>query len=158
MAVKIMAAGSKGFLKTASMLLASLFLVQGPVQSFQPIQSTPLVPDELTVVDNSVAVLRALDKITARITQLEVPVGDETEFGTLRIKVEYCRTRSPIETPETFAFLEIDDVKRTGGRSRVFSGWMVASSPGLNGLEHAVYDVWVINCKATDPQGSGESR
>lgn len=30
---------------------------------------------------------------------------------------------------------------------RIFSGWMFASSPALNPLEHAVYDVWVIDCK-----------
>lgn len=157
-----MVARSKGFLKGAVFLLVSFLTVsvlagQHPAFSYQPMQSR-LVPDDLTVIENSVAVLRALDKITARITQLEVPVGEEVQFGTLLIRAKYCRTRPAIETPETFAFLEIDDLKRASGRSRVFSGWMVASSPALNALEHAVYDVWVINCKATDPQGSGDNR
>lgn len=102
-------------------------------------------PNAKNNIEQPIVVLRALDKITARITELEVPVGAEAQFGTLFITPRYCRTRPPIEPPETFAYLEIDDHKQTG-RERVFSGWMVASSPALNPLEHAVYDVWVLNC------------
>ncbi|NVJ99593.1 MAG: DUF2155 domain-containing protein [Alphaproteobacteria bacterium] len=102
-------------------------------------------------IAHDIVVLRALDKITARITELEVPVGNEARFGTLRLKALYCRTRPPIEPPETFAYLEIDDLKRNDTVERVFEGWMVASSPALNPLEHPVYDVWVINCKAVGP-------
>jgi|GEM_PF-528693 len=102
-------------------------------------------------VAHNVVVLRALDKITARITEIELPVGEEARFGTLALKALYCRTRPPIEPPETFAYLEIDDIKRDDERERVFEGWMVASSPALNPLEHSVYDVWVINCKTVEP-------
>ncbi len=99
-----------------------------------------------------IVVLRALDKITARITEIELKLGEEVRFGTLAIRAKYCRTRPPIEPPETFAYLEIDDLKRSGEVERVFEGWMVASSPALNALEHAVYDVWVINCKMVEPE------
>lgn len=109
------------------------------------------VPVEEQAVNHNKVVLRALDKITARITEFELAIGDELRFGTLAITARYCRTRPPIETPETFAFLEIDDLKRGGTRVRAFEGWMVASSPALNALEHPVYDVWVINCKMSDP-------
>lgn len=102
-------------------------------------------------VAHNIVVLRALDKITARITEIELPVGEEARFGTLVLSAKYCRTRPPIEPPETFAYLEIDDVKRDEQRERVFEGWMVASSPALNPLEHSVYDVWVINCKTVEP-------
>lgn len=95
--------------------------------------------------------LRALDKITARITEVELPVGDEKKFGTLIIKARYCRSRPPQETPESFAYLEIDDVKVSGKRERIFDGWMLASSPAVSALEHAVYDVWVIGCKTVAP-------
>lgn len=115
-------------------------------------------PDELAVEERDIVVLRALDKITARITEVELPIEEEARFGTLAVKAKYCRTRPPIETPETFAYLEIDDLKRSGERQRVFEGWMVASSPALNALEHAVYDVWVINCKTAEPDASGGSR
>lgn len=102
-------------------------------------------------VPHNIVVLRALDKITARITELEVPVGEEARFGTLVLTPLYCRSRPPIEPPETFAYLEIDDLKRNDTLERVFEGWMVASSPALNPLEHSVYDVWVINCKTVEP-------
>ena len=108
--------------------------------------------------NHNIVVLRALDKITARITEIELPVGEETQFGTLALSAKYCRTRPPIEPPETFAYLEIDDIKRHGTRERVFEGWMVASSPGLNALEHPVYDVWVINCKMSEPDSDAGNR
>ena len=101
--------------------------------------------------------LRALDKITARITEIDLPVGEEGHFGTLALKALHCRTRPPIEPPETFAYLEIDDIKRGGARARVFEGWMVASSPALNALEHPVYDVWVISCKTASPESQSET-
>jgi len=108
--------------------------------------------------DHNVVVLRALDKITARITEIELPVGQEGRFGTLALTARYCRTRPPIEPPETYAYLEIDDLKRHDVRERVFEGWMVASSPALNALEHPVYDVWVINCKMADPASEDGKR
>lgn len=108
-------------------------------------------PSNLESEARNIVVLRALDKITARITEIELPLDEEVRFGTLAIRAKYCRTRPPIETPETFAYLEIDDLKRSGDIERVFEGWMVASSPALNALEHAVYDIWVINCKMVEP-------
>lgn len=104
-----------------------------------------------------IAVARALDKITARITELELPVGESVDFGALSITARYCRSRPPEETPETFTFLEIDDRLEDGTLNRVFSGWMLASSPALHALEHPVYDVWVISCKAASPEESGGS-
>lgn len=127
--------------------------------TFTPVQAQDsIVPDALATEENDTVVLRALDKITARITEIALPIGQEVRFGTLAIGARYCRTRPPIETPETFAYLEIDDLKRSGERSRVFEGWMVASSPALNALEHAVYDVWVVNCRMTLPESPDESR
>lgn len=89
---------------------------------------------------------KTLDKITARTTTYQIVVGESATFGSLEITVRYCRSRPPEEPPETFAFLEITDDQRTGDVVKVFSGWMIASSPGWNALEHPVYDVWVISC------------
>ena len=97
--------------------------------------------------DGRVAVLQGLDKITARISTFEAPVGRPVGFGTLRIVSRYCRKRPPEEPPETTAFLEIDEVSRDGPALRLFSGWMFASSPALASLEHPVYDVWVFDCR-----------
>lgn len=102
-----------------------------------------------------VAELRALDKITARTFDIEAPVDETVRFGTLDITVRYCRTRPPEEPPETFAFLEIDDEPPGRIRRPVFSGWMVASSPALNPLEHPVYDVWVLTCRAAHADRAG---
>lgn len=103
------------------------------------------------------AVAGALDKITAKVTELELPRGEEVAFGTLRITARACHQRPPEEPPETYIFLEIDDVKADGTRVRVFTGWMLASSPALSTLEHAVYDVWAISCKTFSAEGSSGS-
>ncbi|MEQ8405895.1 MAG: DUF2155 domain-containing protein [Oceanicaulis sp.] len=101
----------------------------------------------------SVAILRGLDKVTARTRDFEAPVGETVAFGALDVTVRYCRKRPPEEPPEVFTFIQIDD-RRTDGfgveteGERIFSGWMFASNPALNPLEHPVYDVWVIDCRA----------
>ncbi len=122
----------------------------------QDSSSVSLLPKD-NAINHNIIVLRALDKITARITEIEIEIGNEVQFGTLALKARYCRTRPPIETPETFGFLEIDDLMRSGERVRVFDGWMVASSPALNALEHPVYDVWVINCKMSEGVASSDN-
>ncbi len=96
--------------------------------------------------DGDVAVLQGLDKVTARISTLEAPIGQAIRFGTLGIVVRDCRKRPPEEPPEVFAFLEIDEIRRGERPRRLFSGWMFASSPALSALEHPVYDVWVVDC------------
>lgn len=98
-----------------------------------------------------IAILRALDKVTARTVDLEVPVDEPIRFGTLNITVRYCRTRPPEEPPETFAFLEIEEEPDSRTAVRLFTGWMIASSPALNPLEHPVYDVWVVGCRHPEP-------
>ena len=97
------------------------------------------------------AVLRGLDKITARISTFEAPIEQEIGFGTLRITAHACRKRPPEETPEVAVFLDIAE-ERPGEnvRTTLFSGWMFASSPALSALEHPVYDVWVIDCSTSD--------
>lgn len=99
--------------------------------------------------DARAALARALDKITARITELRLPVGEEMRFGSLVITARQCISRPPEETPESSAFLEIDE-ETEAGRRRVFTGWMFASSPALNSLEHPVFDVWIIGCEDDD--------
>jgi hypothetical protein len=97
------------------------------------------------------AILRGLDKITGRAIDISAPAGVAVRFGTLTITARYCYTVPPEEPPETAAFIQIDDGKPGTPAKRVFSGWMFASTPALNGLEHPVYDVWVITCKTQEP-------
>ena len=93
-----------------------------------------------------IAVLQGLDKITARISEFEAPLGQTVSFGSLEIRARSCDKAPPEEPPESAAYLEIDDVGPDRPRMRLFSGWMFASSPAVSALEHPVYDVWVIDC------------
>lgn len=107
-----------------------------------------------------VALLQGLDKITARVSKFEAPVGTPVRFGTLSIRVRDCEKNPPEETPESAAFLEIDELRPGEDRVRVFSGWMFASSPALSALEHPVYDVNVLDCRTASgspPEPSGNA-
>lgn len=92
------------------------------------------------------AVLQGLDKVTARVTTVEANLGEVVRFGTLEIIVRHCDKRPPEETPESTAFLDIWEVRPGESAVGLFRGWMFASSPGLNALEHPVYDIWVKDC------------
>jgi len=90
--------------------------------------------------------MRGLDKITGRPTSIIAPIGKQVAFATLSITARFCYSTPASETPETAAFVQIEDHRPDQPARRVFSGWMYASSPGLNGVEHPLYDVWVISC------------
>jgi hypothetical protein len=96
-------------------------------------------------------VLRGLDKITGRPTNIFAPIGVPVNFASLTITAHYCYSTPPSEPPETTAFLDIRDHRPDQPERNVFSGWMLASSPSLNGLQHPLYDVWVISCKTNEP-------
>jgi hypothetical protein len=98
-------------------------------------------------VDKPVAVLRALDKVTARVEEIEVQTEKPYKFGTIVITVHTCRVTTPEETPEAAAYLDVSEFKIGQTETPVFSGWMFASSPALSAMEHPVYDLWVIGCK-----------
>ena len=107
-----------------------------------------------------IAVLQALDKVTARVSTVAAPVGRVVRFGTLEIIARTCDKRPPEEPPESSAFLDIAEVREGEPTAMVFRGWMFASSPALSAMEHPVYDVRVLDCKrsssATDAS-PGES-
>src|ERR1700761_1711818 len=96
-------------------------------------------------------VMRGLDKITGRPANVLAPVGVPVTFATMTITARYCYSTPPSEPPETTAFLQIEDHRPDQDARAVFSGWMLASSPSLNGLQHPLYDVWVINCTTNQP-------
>ena len=106
-----------------------------------------LSPVSAEKIKNNVAVFAALDKVSARISHLEVPLNTTVEFGALRITARTCFTRPPTEPPHTTAFVEIDEVKLNDTTQSLFSGWMFAESPGIHGVEHPVFDVWLTSCK-----------
>ena len=105
-------------------------------------------------IANPIAVSSGLDKITATIRRFEVPVDKTVLFGTLEVTPRVCNTRPPIEPPKTTAFVEINERRHVGKPRRIFTGWMFADSPGLHGVEHPVYDVWLIDCKTASGDAS----
>lgn len=113
------------------------------------------VPTTAERMSNQVAVFAALDKVTARIKSLEVPVNETVDFGALKITARVCYSRPPTELPKTTVFVEIDETDLDGSVKRLFTGWMFAESPGLNAVEHPVFDIWLTGCRK--PIGGGGS-
>ncbi len=99
-------------------------------------------------IENGTAVFAALDKVTAKISKLEVKLGETTRFGALNLTPRACYSRSPTEPPKTTSFVEVDEIGLDGKVERIFSGWMFAESPGLNAVEHPVFDLWLTECVA----------
>lgn len=97
-------------------------------------------------IENQVAVFSALDKVTAHIQKFEVEIGQTSNFGALKITPRACNSRPPTEQPKTTSFVEIDETQLDGSEKRIFTGWMFAESPGIYGLEHPTYDVWLTEC------------
>jgi len=97
-------------------------------------------------IENGTAVFAALDKVTARISKLEIKLGETREFGALKVTPRACYTRAPTEPPKTTSFVDVEEILLDGAQKRLFSGWMFAESPGLNAVEHPVFDVWLTEC------------
>ncbi len=129
-------------------LFACFFMSAAQAQDAQPKSDRDLLSSRA----GTIAVLRGLDKISAETRDFEAPINTTVQFGTLSITVNYCRKTPPEEKPEVYVFMNIKD-RRTDGSGQetegeeIFSGWMFASNPALNALEHPIYDVWVLDCK-----------
>ena len=101
------------------------------------------------------AVFSGLDKITGEITSFTVNIDRTVRFGSLYVTPRTCHTRPVTEEPRTMAFVEVDERTVEGGRKRIFTGWMNAESPGLNAVEHPVFDVWLTGCRNPKKRKSG---
>ncbi len=121
-----------------------------------PVAKAPAAPVRRTRYD--VAVLQALDKVTAESLRFEAPVGRPVRYKSLVFTVKACE-RSTREEPveDSIAYLTIDSQPRPeAGKAplaarQAFKGWMYASSPSLHVLEHPVYAAWLITCRAAVP-------
>jgi hypothetical protein len=101
-------------------------------------------------ITNKKASFSGLDKITGRIINFDEDIGETVQFGALRVKTDACYTRPATEAANTDAFVEVDEITLQGEVKRIFSGWMFAASPGLHGVEHPIYDIWLTDCKVPD--------
>ena len=105
------------------------------------------LPASADKIANPVAVFDGLDKITGRIITFEVALDETVQFGTLQVTPRVCWSRPPTDPPRTDAFAQVDEIDEQHKFKRIFSGWMFADSPGLHGVEHPIYDVWLVDCK-----------
>jgi hypothetical protein len=127
-------------------LAPAALLIAASLMFANPAQAIPM----------DTVVLQGLDKITARVSTIDVPVGGTVEFGALKITARACDKHPPEETPEAAAFLEVVEVKPDEKPVLRFSGWMFASSPALSALEHPVYDLIVLDCVNKSSGGTGD--
>jgi hypothetical protein len=118
-----------------------------------PAVTSPGQEDDTTVIEtptekieNGRAEFAGLDKITGRTIKFDAAIGETVQFGALQVTARACYTRPPTEPTNTDAFVEVDEVTLQGEIRRIFTGWMFASSPGLNAVEHPIYDVWLTGC------------
>ena len=120
---------------------------------FLTTSSAALAQEELVPVVS----LGALNKITAKLETINVGRNETVKFGTLEITMRECSSNPPEETPESVAFLEVVDLGHVGEPTKLFSGWMFASSPAVSSLEHAVYDVLVTDCRMVETSASSDN-
>ena len=140
----------------------SLFM-SATVLNAQDIEVTPLEPlnletiieevieqdkAEVATVSTNRAVIRGIDKLDGTVDNLEIIADLPIRFGTLSIALTDCRYPEDNPSGEAFAFLEISD-----SDEQVFRGWMIASSPALNSLDHQRFDVWVLRCSTSEADG-----
>src|ERR1700731_4849397 len=123
--------------------------VPGTPATLQPGDEVVSEPPAQKIV-NKKASFSGLDKITGRIINFDEDIGETVQFGALRVKTDACYTRPATEAANTDAFVEVDEITLQGEVKRIFSGWMFAASPGLHGVEHPIYDIWLTDCKGPE--------
>jgi hypothetical protein len=124
--------------------------------SLPPPSNETIVEPPPNKIANPTAVFSGLDKITGRIITFDVALNETVRFGALEVTPRACYSRPPTEAPSTDGFIEVDELTLQGEIKRIFSGWMFAASPGLNAVEHSIYDVWLTDCKGA-PQPVAEA-
>jgi len=98
-------------------------------------------------IKNPVAVFSGLDKITGRTTSFDVYIDETVQFGALQVTPKVCYSRDETEPQKVSGFVEVDEITLDRKIRRIFTGWMFAASPGLNAVDHPIYDVWLTDCK-----------
>lgn len=138
---------SGGFHKTAQIILLALTAA-----------SASLNMAYAERISNPIAEFSGLDKITGRITTFDVYIDETVQFGALQVTPKVCYSRTEDEAPLTDSFVEVDEITLDRKIRRIFTGWMFADSPGLNAVEHSVYDVWLKNCKQSSTVPAPENK
>ena len=101
-------------------------------------------------IETNTARMQAMDKITGKVSEIDVPVNAPVRFGSFSVLVRKCVTKTPEETPENTAFVDVVDDYNNQEPVNIFKGWMFSSSPALSAVEHPIYDVWLLKCYNKD--------
>jgi len=137
-----------------------------PPAAAKPAATPPAKPAEpIKRARSAVAIIQALDKVTTETMKFEAPVGQPIRYKTLVFTVRACETTAPDEdAPDSVAYVTVDtQPKALPGRvappgRQIYKGWMYANAPGLNPLQHPVYDAWLIACKTSAPVAPAAKR
>ncbi|MCE1235729.1 MAG: DUF2155 domain-containing protein [Hyphomicrobiales bacterium] len=135
----------------AVFLLASALVAVAPSAGFAAPKTpteAPALPDDENKIAQPFAIFSGLDKITGRIISFDVAIDETVQFGALQVTPRACYSRPQTVAPLTDAFVEVDEITLDNKIRRIFSGWMFADSPGLHAVDHAVYDVWLTDCRS----------
>lgn len=116
-------------------------------------ESDPAEPAGAEFTDADGAELRFLDKLTSETGDVELAIGQAAKFGRLVVQLDNCRY--PTGNPASDAEAHLTILEETTD-TKLFSGWMLASSPALSALDHPRYDVWVLNCVLPDASAEAE--
>ncbi|MBZ9694118.1 MULTISPECIES: DUF2155 domain-containing protein [unclassified Mesorhizobium] len=134
-----------GLTLAASLAVSTIAFAASPAPA--PAAPAPAAPAGSDRITNPVAEFAGIDKITGRIITFDVYIDETVQFGALQVTPRVCYSRPQNEQPKTDSFVEVDEITLDRKIRRIFTGWMFAESPGLNAVEHAVYDVWLKECK-----------
>ncbi len=101
-------------------------------------------------IATNAALMQAMDKVTGRVNKVTVPVNSKVSYGDFSLVLRACKKRPAEETPENFAFVDVADKSFGSDEYNIFRGWILSSTPGLNAIEHPIYDMWLLECIDTD--------
>ena len=135
------------FGRISKALIAATSVLGASTAAFAAAQAPAAAPAASDRITNPVAEFAGIDKITGRIITFDVYIDETVQFGALQVTPRVCYSRPDTEQPKTDSFVEVDEITLDRKIRRIFTGWMFAESPGLNAVEHAVYDVWLKGCK-----------
>ncbi len=96
------------------------------------------------------ALMQAMDKVTGRVNKITVPVNSKVSYGDFSLVLRACKKRPAEETPENFAFVDVTDKSFGTDEYNIFRGWLLSSAPGINAIEHPIYDIWLLECIDTE--------
>ena len=117
-------------------------------------QTVDRLPPGTTPMAQRSAVLRLLNKRNGQMREFTLRPGQAIPLGDVIVRLRACETTAPWEVQRlTGAFVQLDVRNPQGRLQRVFSGWLYKETPGLNVVEHPIYDVWPMSCAMTHPGG-----